>query len=60
MYTSIPYLTPGFKLNSLQDGLIPSLVTVKLRVQKPFAKFATNATATDTAVFLDTDLVLLA
>lgn len=48
MYTSIPYLSSGFKLNSLQDGVIPSMVTVKLRVQKPFAKFATNATSTDT------------
>ena len=48
MYTSIPYLSSGFKLNSLQDGVIPSTVTVKLRVQKPFAKFATNATSTDT------------
>jgi hypothetical protein len=48
MYTSIPYLTSGYKLNSLQDGLIPSQVTVKIRVQKPFAKFPTIATATDT------------
>jgi hypothetical protein len=52
MYTSIPYLSSGFKLNSLQDGVIPSEVTVKLRVQKPFTKFATNATnLADTVVF---------
>lgn len=48
MYASIPYLTPGYQLKSLQDGLVPAELSVKIRVEKPFAKFATNATSTDT------------
>lgn len=52
MWTAMPYLTPGYKMKSLADGLIPNDVTIRLRVQKPYNKFATNATnASDTAVF---------
>ncbi len=47
MWTSMPYLTPGYSMKSMADGLIPddNTVTIKLRVQKPYAKFGTNATA---------------
>jgi hypothetical protein len=44
MWTAIPYLTPGYTMKSLADGLIPNDVTIKLRVQKPYNKFTTNAT----------------
>jgi len=43
MYTSIPYLSKGAKLNSLADGLIPNEVTIKIRVERPYLPFATNA-----------------
>lgn len=48
MWTAMPYLTPGYSMKSMADGLIPdnNTVTIKLRVQKPYAKFNTNATAT--------------
>ena len=46
MWTSIPYLTPGYSMKTLADGLIPNDVTIKLRVQKPYAKQFTNATDT--------------
>jgi hypothetical protein len=44
MWTAMPYLTPGYTLKPLTQGLIPNDVTIKLRVQKPYNKFATNAT----------------
>ncbi|MBS1685937.1 MAG: hypothetical protein JSS76_14400 [Bacteroidetes bacterium] len=49
MWTSIPYLTPGYTMKSMANGLIPddNTVTIKLRVQKPYAKYATNATPAD-------------
>lgn len=42
MYTAIPYLTPGFSLKSLEEGLIPDEVTVRIRVERPLAKLPTN------------------
>lgn len=47
MWTAMPYLTPGYTMKSMADGLIPddNTVTIKLRVQKPYAKFGTSATA---------------
>ena len=54
MWTAIPYLTPGYSLKSIADGLIPNDVTIKLRVQKPYNKFVTSATpsdAPDTTIF---------
>ncbi len=46
MWTAMPYLTPGYSMKSMADGLVPdnNTVTIKLRVQKPYAKFGTNAT----------------
>ena len=44
MWTSIPYLTPGYTMKSYADGLIPNDVTIRLRVQKPYNKYATGAT----------------
>lgn len=45
MWTSMPYLSAGY---SLTDGYVPpDEVTVKLRVQRPFARFATNASGAD-------------
>jgi hypothetical protein len=49
MWTAIPYLTPGYTMKSFADGLIPNDVTIKLRVQKPYNKFATVATSSDPA-----------
>lgn len=46
MYTSIPYLTSGYKLNALADGLIPSEVAVSIRVATPFLPYTTNASGT--------------
>ena len=55
MWTAIPYLTPGYSMKSLADGLIPNDVTIKLRVQKPYNKFttipATASDAPDTTIF---------
>jgi len=36
MWVSIPMLTPGFQLNSVDEGLIPSRVDIKLRVKRPY------------------------
>ncbi len=45
MWTSIPYLAPGY---SFVNGYIPPAeVTIKLRVEKPFSRFATNASSGD-------------
>ena len=52
MWTAMPYLTPGSNLKSFRDGLIPNDVTIRLRVQKPYNKFATSSTTpSDTMVF---------
>lgn len=48
MWTAMPYLTPGYKMNTLADGLIPNDVTIRLRVQRPYNKFTTNATGNPT------------
>ncbi|MGB1204539.1 MAG: hypothetical protein ACPG5B_02765 [Chitinophagales bacterium] len=36
MWVTIPFLTPGFSLKSLEDGLIPTDVNIKLRVARPY------------------------
>ena len=36
-WTSMPYLLPGSKMLTYKDGLIPNDVTVKLRVNNPYA-----------------------
>ena len=52
MWTCIPYLTPGYSMLSFANGLIPNDVTISLRVQKPYNKFATSATnLSDTSIF---------
>lgn len=46
MWTSIPYLTPGYSFADDGHGnkiVPPAEVKIKLRVEKPFARFATNA-----------------
>jgi hypothetical protein len=35
-WACIPYLTPGSKMLSYKDGLIPNDLTIKLRVDKPY------------------------
>lgn len=50
MWASIPYLTPGYSFVADQNGARytpPSDVTIKLRVQKPYERFATNASTGD-------------
>lgn len=42
MWVSMPYIAPGFKLNSLMSGLIPNDVTIKLRVEKPYGFYSTT------------------
>lgn len=42
MYVMPAYLESGFTLKSLKDGIVPSDVTVRFRVTKPYAKFATG------------------
>ncbi|MGB0839497.1 MAG: hypothetical protein ACPGXL_05125, partial [Chitinophagales bacterium] len=45
MYTTIPLLTRGFSLASVEDGLVPSNVTIKLRVSRPYEQeSASNST----------------
>ena len=44
MYTSIPYLSPGFEFKSLVDGLIPNDVTIKIRMERPYEKYETTET----------------
>jgi hypothetical protein len=52
MWTAMPYLTSGYSMLSFANGLIPNDVTIKLRVQKPYNKFATNATnSADSSVY---------
>jgi len=52
MWTAMPFLNSGYTMKSYADGLIPNDVTIKLRVQKPYNKFATSATnPSDTAVY---------
>ncbi len=36
MWVSMPYLTPGFELTSIEEGLIPTETRVRLRVSQPF------------------------
>ncbi|MFN8309440.1 MAG: hypothetical protein U0T73_05705 [Chitinophagales bacterium] len=47
MWASIPYLTSGYSLKSVNEGIIPSTVTVRLRVERPMERFATSATVAD-------------
>ncbi len=44
-WTMIPLLANGFQLRSLQDGLIPTTTTIKVRVTKPYQKYVTDVTA---------------
>jgi hypothetical protein len=50
MWTAMPYLTPGYSMKSMAQGLIPNDVTIKLRVQKPYAKLPTIATGNPSSV----------
>ncbi len=36
MWVAIPFLTPGFELTSLEDGLVPSTASLKVRVAKAY------------------------
>ncbi|MFN8278354.1 MAG: hypothetical protein U0T84_12800 [Chitinophagales bacterium] len=47
MWTSIPYLTAGYKLRSVDEGLIPSNVTIRLRVDRPLERLMTKSTPVD-------------
>lgn len=44
MYTTIPYLSLGSELLSVEDGIIPVDDTMKVRVQRPFEAFYTSET----------------
>lgn len=46
MYTSIPVLNNTFELNSLEDGLIPNDVTIKLNIERPYELFETTESFT--------------
>jgi len=49
MYTSIPVLGKGsLELLSLEDGIIPNDVTIKIRVEKPYEKLFTLETVSPT------------
>jgi len=41
MWTSMPVLSSGRSFNSPADGLVPSEMKVRIRVKRPYAKFAT-------------------
>lgn len=49
MWTSIPTLTPGYSFVSDAGGAYtpPAEVTIKLRVERPYDRLATNATGVD-------------
>lgn len=50
MWTCIPYLTPGYSFVADQNGnkyIPPADITVKLRVETPYKRLATNATNGD-------------
>ncbi|MGB0930563.1 MAG: hypothetical protein ACPGVB_07295, partial [Chitinophagales bacterium] len=40
MWVTIPYLTPGFDLQSLENGIVPSDVSMKVRVGKAYKETA--------------------
>ncbi|MEI6312697.1 MAG: hypothetical protein WCP57_10595 [Bacteroidota bacterium] len=38
IYCAMPYITKGFKLKSIQEGLIPNEVTIQIRADKPYKR----------------------
>ena len=42
IFCGMPYLTKGFKLKSIQEGLIPNEVKIHLRVDKPYQRYYTG------------------
>jgi len=44
MWTSMPMLSFGAKMWEMKDGSIPSTVTYKFRVKRPYANYATSTT----------------
>jgi len=38
MWVTLPYLSPGFSLKSVADGIIPAEATVKVRVARPYVQ----------------------
>ena len=42
MWVAVPYLTPGFDLASLEDGIVPSTASLKVRVAKAYKETANN------------------
>jgi hypothetical protein len=47
LYTSMPYISTGYKLKTPEEGLVPGEVKVHLRVQRPFDRMFTNSTFID-------------
>lgn len=47
MWTSIPYLSQGYSLKSVAEGLVPGEVKVHLRVQRPYDRMFTSSTFID-------------
>ena len=44
LYTGMPYLTKGYKLKDISEGLIPNTVTIHLRVDRPYQRYLTSET----------------
>lgn len=42
MWVGLPLLNTGFQLKPLKDGLIPTETRIRMRVQRPYAKFVPN------------------
>jgi hypothetical protein len=51
MWVSMAHLTGLNPLNSLADGLIPTKTTIKLRVDRPYARYATSATPSNNPTY---------
>lgn len=56
IYTSIPYITEGYKLNSLSEGLIPYEVKILLHVDRPYERYETANSISDNATYLNEGL----
>lgn len=49
MYVGIPLQNLAIPFKSLQDGFIPTETRIRIRVERPYAKYSTNFNSIDTA-----------
>lgn len=51
MWVSMSHVEPGFEMLPIEQGLVPTLTTIKLRVDRPYQAYTTPTSATKNPIY---------